>query len=250
MGQISAARSGGETEAELWVRHLAVLRQALAMRKPQARSRIHSEAARLEREVEALSARHRLAAQAVRGADHGRGTGATLAELGAQIARRMRQVSDLAALLRAPAVPTRAEDDGPTAEAATRPAVIDPIVMLQGKGRLSEDQVRAAREMAWVHEAMTRAGRARVSRLSQIDAPAGWHDVPLPERAAFLHARRFRPWAERLRRDAPATFDIVFRVAVLGISVYGVARAHRMSWNRCVVKLADGLDQYWRSNRD
>ena len=57
--------------------------------------------------------------------------------------------------------------------------------MLQGKGRLSEDQVRAAREIAWVHQAITRAGRARVSRLSQVDPPAEWQEIPLPERAAL-----------------------------------------------------------------
>lgn len=251
MTRAGALRSEIDPEAELWSRHLAVLRQALAMRKPQARNLIRGEAAKLEREVEALSARRNLAAQAARGADAGAACGATVAfaQLDAQIARRLRQVSDLAALLRAPAPPGREVEAGATAEAATRPASVDPIIMLHGKGKLNDDQVRAAREIAWVHEAMTRAGRARVSRLSQIDPPAGWHDVPMPERAAFLHAKRFRPWAERLRRDAPGTFDIVFRVAVLGISVYPVARLHRMSWNRCAANLADGLDQYWRGGR-
>lgn len=249
MIQTSTAKPAGAEETDLWDRHLAVLRLALAMRIPEARGRIRSEAAKLEREVEALAGRRKIAAMTARrnGCDHGNSN--TFAELDAQIARRMRQISDVCALLRVPGPPGRAQEDGPTAETATQPADIDPIAMLQGKGRLNDDQVRAAREIAWVHEAMTRAGRARVSRLSQIDPPAGWHEVPLPERAAFLHAKRFRPWAERLRRDAPATFDIVFRVAVLGISVYGVARANRMSWNRCVAKLADGLDQYWRLPR-
>jgi hypothetical protein len=121
--------------------------------------------------------------------------------------------------------------------------------MLQGKGKLNEDQVRAAREIAWVHQAITRAGRARVSRLSQIDPPAGWQEIPLPERAALIHAKRFRPWAEKLRKTAPATLEIVLQVVVLGISVYSVARARRMSWNGCVARLADGLDQYWRGAR-
>jgi hypothetical protein len=233
-----------------------MLRQALAMRKPQARGSIRSATAKLEREIEALTARRRLAMQAMRGADFGPAGGAgasaaaAFAQLDAQIARRMRQISDLAALLRAPAPSGKAVDEGATAEAAVRPASVDPVTMLHGKGKLNDDQVRAAREIAWVHEAMTRAGRARVSRLSQIDPPAGWSDVPLPERAAFLHAKRFRPWAERLRRAAPASFDIVFRVAVLGISVYAVARSHRVGWNRCVARLAEGLDLYWRGGEE
>jgi hypothetical protein len=247
----AANRSELSGEAGLWAQHLAVLRQALVMRKPDARHRIRSETAKLEREVEAMSARRQLAVKAARHADCHAGAAATFAALDTRIAERLRQVSDLAALLQNAPGPGKAAlgevgEEGGTAEAVSRPATIDPVTMLQGKGRLSEDQARAAREIAWVHEAITRAGRARISRLSQIDAPAGWQEIPLPERAALIHAKRFRPWAEGLRKAAPETLDIVLQVVVLGISVYSVARARRMSWNGCVARLADGLDRYWR----
>jgi hypothetical protein len=232
----------------LWARHLAVLRQALVMRKPDAQHRIRSETAKLEREVAAMSARRQLAVRAARDADCPAGIPAIFAELDDRIAERLRQISDLAAMLRS-AGHSKAQDEGGTAEAASRPASIDPVTMLHGKGKLNEDQVRAAREIAWVHQAITRAGRARVSRLSQIDPPAGWHEVPLPERAALIHAKRFRPWAEGLRKTAPATLEIVLQVVVLGISVYSVARTRRMSWNGCVARLADGLDLYWAGGR-
>lgn len=242
----AASRQEFTGEAGLWTRHLAVLRQGLVLRHPDGRHRIRRETAKLEREIEAMSARRQLAAKAVRHADGQAGAAATCAELDNRIAERLRQVSDLAALLRHAPGPGKARDAGGTAEAVSRPATIDPVTMLQGKGKLNEDQVRAAREIAWVHEAITRAGRARVSRLSPIDRPAGWQEIPLPERAAFVHARRFRPWAEGLRKTEPATLDIVLQVVVLGISVYGVARARQMSWNGCVTRLADGLDRYWR----
>lgn len=232
-------------ESGLWAQHLAVLRQALVMRKPDAAQRICGLRAKLEREAEAMSARRGLAAMAARNADCPAGVSATLSGLDDCIAERLRRISDLAALLREASRGGGAGEAGGTPEAAARPSSVDPITMLQGKGRLSEDQVRAAREIAWVHEAITRAGRARVSRLSPIDPPAGWQEMPLPERAALIHAKRFRPWAEGLRRDAPATLDIVWRVVVLGISVYSVARARRMSWNGCVARLSDGLDRYW-----
>jgi hypothetical protein len=141
---------------------------------------------------------------------------------------------------------TASDDTGPAAEAKARRAAIDPIDLLHGKGKLSADQVRAAREIAWVHEAITRAGRARVSRLSEIDPPTGWHEMALPERAALIHAKRFVPWAERLRRSAPATLDIVLWAAVLGTAIYPLARKHRIGWQSCVTRLADGLDQYWQ----
>jgi len=247
MTRSAASRPEIAGEAVLWARHLAVLRQALLMRKPDARHRIRSEAAKLEREIDSMSGRRNLALKAARHPDCMAGIGAAAcAQLDEQIAQRMRQVGDLASLLRGPAAPCGTQDEGGTAEAASRPAAVDPVTMLQGKGKLSEDQVRAAREIAWVYEAIARAGRARVSRLCQIDRPAGWQEMPLPERAALIHAKRFRPWAEGLRRAAPATLDIVLQVVVLGISVYGVARAQRMSWNGCVTRLADGLDRYGR----
>jgi hypothetical protein len=223
-------------EAALWQAHLAVLRQALRMRKPDAVARLRSETSRLEREIEALQGRKILAERTVGEA----------AQLPGSIAERLRRISDLAALQRQFGGKARGEDLGPVAELVARPATIDPIDLLHGKGKLTDDQVRAAREIGWVHEAITRAGRARVSRLCEIDPPRGWQEMALPERAALIHAKRFVPWAERLRAAAPTTLDIVLRVAVAGIAIYPVARKHRIGWATCVARLADGLDRYWQ----
>jgi len=242
---IAVPRGRAADEAELWQAHLAVLKQALVMRKPDALARIRSESNRLEREIEALDERRTLAERAA-----GDGGGARNARLAETIAERLRRVSDLAGLVRSFGGRERAEDLGAAAEAAARPASIDPIEMLHGKGKLNADQIRAAREIVWVHEAITRAGRARVSRLSEIDPPKGWREMPLPERAALIHAKRFLPWAERLRAQAPAILDIVLRVVVLGSAIYPVARKHRIGWATCVAKLADGLDQYWHRPGD
>jgi hypothetical protein len=240
-----APRARRAGEAELWQAHLAVLRQSLRMGKPDAVARVRSEAARLEREIEALQGRKALAERA------GGGDGGLLAgQLGEAIAERLLRISDLAGSTRMFRGKVKDQDLGPLAEATVRPASIDPIDLLQGKGKLGDDQVRAAREICWVYEAITRAGRARVSRLSEIDSPKGWQEMPLPERAALIHAKRFVPWAERLRASAPTTLDIVLRVAVLGMAIYPVARKHRIGWGTCVAKLADGLDQYWRPQRD
>lgn len=239
-------------EAMLWRRHLEVLRLALRLRKPDARGRVRSEAARLEREIAALSDRRELLRRRLRWSDSVTGAGvgsgeSAVARLDDQIAQRLRQVSDLAALLRAGMPPASAEDAGATAEAALRSTTLDPVAMLVGKGKLTEDQARAAHEIAWVHQAITKASRARVSRFSQIDPPAGWQEMPLPERAALIHAKRFLPWADALRREHPQTLDIVLKIAVLGLSVYAVARHHRMGWKTCVASLAEGLDRYWQA---
>ena len=67
MTPTAANRQDRSGEAALWLQHLAVLRQALLMRKPDAQHRIRSETAKLEREVEAMSARRKLAVRAARG---------------------------------------------------------------------------------------------------------------------------------------------------------------------------------------
>lgn len=237
----AVSRSSPSTEGELWQAHLAVLQQSLRMRKPDALARVRSETARLEREVEAMSARRILAERA---AARDRATHPD--RIAETIAERLRQISDLAGLVRAFGGRAKVEDSGAIAELVTRPASIDPILMLHGKGKLDEDQLRAAREIAWVYDAITRAGRVRVSRLSQIDPPRGWQEMPLPERAALIHAKRFVPWAERLRARDPVALDIVLRVVVLGAAIYPVARKHRIGWGTCVARLAAGLDLYWR----
>ena len=240
---MGGTRAKSVGEAELWRAHLAVLRQAFRMRNPDAVARVRSETCRLEREVEALQGRKALAERA--------GGGEVLAaQLAEAIAERLRRISDLAGLVRMSEGKAKGDDSGPVAEMAVRPAASDPIDLLHGKGKLNDDQVRAAREISWVYEAITRAGRPRVSRLSEIDPPKGWQEVPLPERAALIHAKRFVPWAERLRADAPATLDIVLRVAVLGMAIYPVARKHRIGWAGCVTRLADGLDRYWNAPKD
>src|SRR5690348_9505213 len=241
----TAIRTKRTGEAELWQAHLAVLHQALRMRKPDAIARVRSETARLEREIESLQARRALAERA-----GGRNDEALAGQLAETIAERLRRISDLAGLTRRVHGKAKNEDLGAAAETAVRPAAVDPIDLLHGKGKLDNDQVRAAREIAWVYEAITRAGRARVSRLSEVEPPKGWQEMPLPERAALIHAKRFVPWTVRLRASAPMTLDIVLRVAVLGTAIYPVARKHRIGWGSCVAKLADGLDRYWRPRRD
>lgn len=236
----TAERSRPAGEQGLWQAHLAVLRQALQLRKPDAVERVRSETGRLEREIEALQGRMALAERA-----RGGNASALTKQLAEAIAERLRRISDLAGLRRQWVAKCK-NDLGPVAELKARPAAIDPIDLLQGKRKLTEDQVRAAREIGWVYEAITRASRARVSRLCEVDPPKGWQEMPLPERAALIHAKRFLPWAERLRAAAPATLDIVLRVAVLGQAIFPVARRHKIGWSTCVAKLADGLDQYWR----
>ncbi|HEX6119311.1 MAG TPA: hypothetical protein VFZ03_07630, partial [Dongiaceae bacterium] len=155
------------------------------MRKPDAMARVRSETGRLERDIDALQARRVLAERA------GGAGGHRARHLSDTLAERLRRVSDLANLMRMARGMAMPDDAWPAAEAKARRTAIDPIDLLHGKGKLSEDQVRAAREIAWVHEAIARAGRARVSRLSEIDPPSGWREMALPERAALIHAKRF-----------------------------------------------------------
>ncbi len=231
---------------DLWQAHLAALRQALQLRKPDAMARVRSETGRLEREIEALQGRKALAEAA------GRGDGGVLAEqLAETIAERLRRISDLAGLARRCGRKGKDSDLGPVAELKARPAAIDPIDLLQGKGKLSDDQVRAAREIGWVYEAITRAGRARVSRMCEIDPPKGWQEMALPERAALIHAKRFLPGRSQPARHGAG--DPGYRSARGGAGDCDLSRSPATTGSAgapCVAKLADGLDQYWRRPGD
>src|SRR5689334_21418133 len=116
------------SEAELWQAHLAVLAEGVRRGGPEGIARVRSERVRLEREVEAMNAWRKLAARAL-GAD---GSTTIVDQLSATIADRLRRVSDLAGLLRQMGAGGRVNADGtrvdgPSAEAAVKPARIDPI---------------------------------------------------------------------------------------------------------------------------
>ena len=134
-GDAVRAQHSAATEADLWHAHLAVLSHDLRTRKPDGLARLRSEVARLDREVEALMARQKLAERAA-----GSKISSTLEQVTEVVAERLRRVSDLAGLTRRYGGKPKSEDAGPNAEAAVRPAAIDPIELLFGKGKLTEDQ--------------------------------------------------------------------------------------------------------------
>ena len=115
-GDAVRAQRKAATEADLWRAHLSVLSHDLRARKPDGLARLRTEAARLDREVEALLARQKLAERAA-----GSLGSATLEQLTVAVAERLRRVSDLASLTRRYSGKPKAEDAGPNAEAAIRP---------------------------------------------------------------------------------------------------------------------------------
>ena len=165
----TARRARAVGERDLWQAHLAVLRQALQLRKPDAMARVRSETGRLEREIEALQGRKALAERA------GRGDGGALAEqLAETIAERLRRISDLAGLARQCGRKGKDNDLGPVAELKARPAAIDPIDLLQGKGKLTTTRsAPRARSAGCMRRSRGPAGRGSPACARSIRPRAG-----------------------------------------------------------------------------
>lgn len=233
-----------QTETSLWQEHLDVLKASLSMGKPDAIRNIKAEIQRLHAEMVALMSRATIQVNAQQ--DSSRLT--ALAE------ETKFRIGDLSTLLRDLRLIPKDQDHGPTPEVQARPAARDPIVLLEEAERrapgtgLTADQARAAKEIAWVSEGITRAGQARVARMTAAGRALGYREPEMPANVAECHATRYLPWADYLHRTNPRSLDICVKVAVHGTSLKALARKHRKRWSFVLDNLRRGLDRYWDRN--
>ena len=140
------------------------------------------------------------------------------------------------------------DESGPTVEVLLQPARRDPITRLALSGKLDPDQVRSAREIEWVLQAMTaEVGSSAMRIVSAGTAPkgSGRRGGDVSSHAAWLHAKVYRPWLERCDGSAlrgKAVLDIV----VHGVAVAVVARRERMRPARVEKLLGEALELYQR----
>lgn len=240
----------GAQEDIAWEHNLAVIRQALSRRHGDGEARLCHALQALDRDLALLKARLALRAQV--GARDGSQPGGeeNLAWLDRLIAAKRRRREQLASLRAGLPARGASHEQGPTSEAACRPARRDPIEELGERRRPNSDQVRAALEIRFIHEAVTRMLRTKTIELGCARDRQAWRASDMPARLSRARQRRYLPWAENLRAVEPETLDIVLRVAVYGVSIFAVARRHRLRWGTCLEKLRRGLDLYWKGGRE
>jgi hypothetical protein len=244
-------------QPQLWAEQLAVLKAGLSSGSPDGIRRVRAEIAKLDRRMSAAINRRaiiaqacmRIAAQAITDIDS---QNAMHGELTRNINAMAAMVKDLEGLMKGLKRLPAANDQGPTPEVAAKPSRVDPILWLEqherehkGEG-LTSDQARAAKEIASISEAITRAGQAKIGRIGGGGSGGGGYREPeiLP-RLNDAYAGRYLPWADYLRDNDPVTLDICVKVAVMGVSIRALARKHRMRREKALDRLQRGLDRYW-----
>lgn len=134
---------------------------------------------------------------------------------------------------------------GPTAEMAARRSTTDVIVELHAGGHLDDAHVRAAARIAQViHSVCSQSG----ARAQNLDRTGRRGDIS--DRTAFEFHDVYRPWAEEQRRRqayGERHLDAVLDVAVWRLSVKRTRTRWRMSFDRCVQYVAEGLADYGRA---
>lgn len=161
----------------------------------------------------------------------------------------------LQALARGPAAtinPLRPEQGGTAATERGVHSRRDPILGLWMDGRITYEQVMAARLIAWVFESVARGtmvGSPSYTSGGAGRAPKG-SGRPVGDisyAAAIEHANIYKPWAQQFSQATPkrpACLPALINVIVYGQSVYAGARQARMSWGRFFDILDGALADY------
>ena len=127
---------------------------------------------------------------------------------------------------------------------------MDPITLLEMNETLNFDQVKAARQIAWINGVISEAGQARIGRMESAGRPPkhSYRQIAMNEDAARIHAERYLPWAARLHEQNPVALDVTIKVAVYGVSLKALARHHKRRYDAILDFLKTGLDTYWNDN--
>lgn len=237
-----------KTEAELWRAHFAVLARAVLDRRPDVAARVRAELDRLDGQMSGVVNRREMAARA--------GTTVLVETLTEEIVMLASRVKFTARLLRQADRPKGLpRDDGPTPEAALKPASRDIIALLEGKrdkdGKLvgiTPQQAEAARRIAQINEAIAAAGQVRGTNLEGAGGGHGgqFRDIVIAGKLDEMRSRKYLPWCERLNatESTRVTLDIVIKVAVYNGSLRALEKRHHLRNGTGIARLREGLDAF------
>lgn len=238
-------------EPALWAEHLQVLKVGISRGDRDTDAQIKTHIQRLNDELFAMQNRREFVLRADLKQGNLKPQAAKMTEEIASIAAK---VDDLRKLLHAAKRIPADKVDGPTPEMAAKPARVDPIEWLERyevehpRQGLTHDQARAAKEIASVSEAISRAGQAKVGNMQGTGGGAGgggYREPDMPPKMEEARCMRFIPWADYLNDTNPITLDICMKVSVLGVSLNALARKHKMRRERVLERLQEGLGRYW-----
>ena len=139
---------------------------------------------------------------------------------------------------------TRARHNA-TPETLVKPRARDPITMLVEKGKLDNEQERAAREIARIRQAVVVALVPKIGTLDRAQSPKrGVIEDRMPEEIAMLRHDRYLPWSTALAGKDDISLPLVIDVAVDGVSVNRACRHRRIGYARGVRLIGEALALY------
>ena len=146
-------------------------------------------------------------------------------------------------------------EEGPTAELLAqirKGRKGDPILRLYAHDKLTDQDVRSAREIAGIFEQVT---RRMVAKTMHLPTKSDGDDTPENRRrtaqeaaewTALLHSFVYLPWADHHRGDMP----LILAMCVDGESLNQIAARHRIRKATALDRLRAALSSYARFRRD
>ena len=234
---VSAAEPG------LWQQRLAVLKAGLDAGKPGSLKAVRSAIAGLDSEMSGFVNRREIAL--------GAGREALAASLDTVIAEKATHVDDLRKMIKGLKRIELAQDTGCTPEAAMKASTRDSVLSLELSGAITPEQAMAARMIARINEAISRAGQAKIAKLEGGSGGGGSYREPdMPPELDDLRHAVYIPWAEHLKAHGFVSLDIAVKVSVYGIALDRIRRRHHIGYDKALGKLRDALDLFNKLMRD
>jgi hypothetical protein len=136
-------------------------------------------------------------------------------------------------------------DEGETPEQRAKPyRRYDALDVLQ----LSPDQKRAGEDVRRIHEAIARAGNARIGQIDAAGrAPQGVYREPdIYDKDAERRHDRYLPWMDHLANHNADALFLCDKVLICNIPLDRCRRSLRIGYEAALAKLRDALDLYWK----
>jgi hypothetical protein len=124
----------------------------------------------------------------------------------------------------------------------------DPVLRLMAKGKLTVEQVLAAREIASICRHIVRDAKTTyfpVASDNPSEGKVGRREafqmaMDHGEFMALLHSHVYLAWSDKVRKDLP----LVFGLCVEGRPVEELRRLHRLDWKTVLDRIKSALDAY------
>lgn len=142
----------------------------------------------------------------------------------------------------------RNTDLGPTPETFIKPGRVPPVVGMYESGHIDNGHLKAAREIAWVVETVTKLVGCRAKDLESSGGGGFRDSSSLPITVAEIFSQRYAPWVRdqrNLTRTGLRCHDLVIGVVVEGWGVLAARKRYHLGYERAVSYIRLGLTDYW-----